>query len=87
MANPTIQFNTGRGYSPDGQVIIAAFHKNGYDSLEDFYDKCFEDTDPDLDPYVIFHDKTRGIKGKISLCSLTQKDIMRSYDLGFYVDC
>lgn len=68
-----ITFNTGRHYSPEGQIIEAeGFHQNIEDILED------------LTPYVIFNDKTRKIKGKIMGCTLVEDEIMLHYDSGNY---
>ncbi len=72
-----IEFNTGRGYSKDGQVIKAQEFNTPYEDMDFFEDK-------NLDQYIVFEDITRGIKGRIDLCRLSELDIMRNYDSGNY---
>ena len=68
-----ITFNTGRGYSVDGQIIIA----------------WTEDEEVEGDvlapwPNVKFHDYSRGISGEMEIPSLTVKDVMQGYDSHWY---
>lgn len=69
-----IEFNTGRHYGPEGQEIVAEVVGIAYD--DDM--KCDILT-------VVFHDKTRCIKGRV-LCfgEMTQEQIMAAYDKGQY---
>lgn len=76
MKNKTITFNTGRKYSPSGQVIVAT-EFGTYDSQWFFQDEPKEQ-------YIIFNDLTRNIKGRIDFCKLYENDIMRCYDNNNY---
>lgn len=81
--NRKITFNTGRYYSKEGQIIEAEEHGVKYDDI-DFFDPELDFNQPNQ--WIIFHDKTRGIKGKIVFCRLTELDIMSNYDRGLYTD-
>lgn len=72
----TIEFNTGRSYTPEGQIIEATIFGE-YESL-DFTKK------ERPEQYVIFYDRSRMIKGKLPYCPLDQKVIMDRYDKGYY---
>ncbi len=74
----TIEFNTGREYSKEGQIIKATL----YGDIENF--DYWANSNPDDDPFVIFEDITRDIIGKITLCDLTESAIMNAYDSGNY---
>lgn len=75
-----IEFNTGRFYSKEGQIIKAVEYGTLYEDLNWFNDEDIET----LVQFVEFDDTTRGIKGRIKFCRLTEEDIMRQYDLGNY---
>jgi hypothetical protein len=77
----TIEFNTGRYYGEEGQIIKA----QEFGSFKDF-DWNDDSSLPENDPYIVFEDLTRGIKGKITLCPFTEEAIMNHYDKGFYTD-
>lgn len=67
-----IKFNTGRQYTPEGQVIVAWVHNEQTDEWGTSY--C-----------VRFFDKTRNITGEISFChAFTENAIMAGYDAGNY---
>ena len=79
------QFNTGRGYSADGQVInyeIISCDLGAEDWCADY-----------LDYVVLFNDTTRGIDGYVEFCahkddnsaSSIQNRIMDKYDANDYV--
>ena len=69
----TITFNTGREYSPEGQVITVR---------QDIDNETLEQAG------VLFHDHTRGIWGKIDYTYTANHDlqgfVMRHYDAGHY---
>ncbi|QWS69930.1 hypothetical protein [Vibrio phage vB_VpS_PG28] len=73
--NQTLNFNTGRHYSPEGQVIecvIIEFlpDEDGFDLFDEYR--------------VQFHDKSRDIKGVVTVSELTQTAIMQEYDANNY---
>lgn len=77
-----ITFNTNRYYGPEGQIIEAEEFGTPYEDID--WMKLFEDDkEPDLQ-YLIFHDKTRNIDGKIPFCKLDEEHILRRYDAGEY---
>jgi hypothetical protein len=69
----TTTFNTGREYSPQGQIITVR---------QDIDNETFEQTG------ILFHDHTRGIWGQIdavySADNNLQSFVMRNYDAGNY---
>lgn len=79
--NQSIVFNTGRHYSPEGQVISARVVEEIPECnrlLVDF---------PEF--VVLFDDKTRMIRGEVKVSPwnnglITQEEIMREYDAGRY---
>lgn len=74
-----ITFNTGRHYSPEGQIVKATEFGTPYEEI-DFFDP---ETKAD-EQYIVFEDVTRQIKGKIIFCKLTEMEIMYRYDKGDY---
>jgi len=76
----TITFNTGRGYSAEGQIIVAEEHGELL-PIDEWLDGAEQQ-----EQYIIFEDKTRGIKGRIDFCELTEKSIMKNYDEKNYQD-
>lgn len=75
----TIKFNTGRGYSKEGQIIVAE-EFGDYETFDWFAEE------DQADQYIIFKDKTRGIQGRIPFCKLEEGAIMRNYDIGNYIN-
>ena len=63
-------FNTGRGYSPEGQTIEV--QEVGKDDFGDIV--------------VRFQDITRGIKGEMVVWEFTKQAVMNAYDAGRYVN-
>ena len=82
----TITFKTDRNYEKQ-QVIQAYYVKNDFtfnDYLSAGHDEDFFDMKtPEC---IYFNDSVRGITGKIKFGKLTEKDIMRAYDNGQYID-
>lgn len=72
-----IKFNTGRYYSPEGQIIEAQEFGTPLD-LIDWFDFTKNEQ------YVVFNDLTRQIKGKIPFCKLCEEEIIKAYDEGNY---
>lgn len=70
----TITFNTGRGYSTDGQEITATV-------LTTYIDDMFSETNL----IVLVNDKTRNIKQYIDINELTETAVMRAYDNRLYI--
>jgi hypothetical protein len=70
-----LRFNTGRGYSAEGQKIEAQV-------------LCPADIVDGRDRYVVrFADRTRMIYGEVTVSEpVTQRAIMAEYDAGGYVD-
>lgn len=67
-----IKFNTGRQYTPEGQVIVAWVHSKTEDEFGDSY-------------VIRFFDVSRGITGEISWSpDFNQVAVMRAYDVGSY---
>jgi len=67
-----IKFNTGRTYTPDGQIVVAWIHSEGEDEFGEF-------------AVVRFFDMSRNITGEISsLHFFNESQIMRAYDNGYY---
>ena len=74
MANQSLSFNTGRGYSSEGQIINC--------------EVVGKTTCPILDEDMLevrFDDVTRGITGVVTIYSLTQSEVMNAYDNNQYV--
>lgn len=72
MALQAIKFNTGRPYTPEGQVILAWITHEGSDEFG-------------LDLCVRFRDLSRDISGEIPhLSSFEENSIMAAYDRGMY---
>jgi hypothetical protein len=74
-----IRFNTGRQYSKEGQIIEAEEFGTPLDLIDWLNDDLKQDSQ-----YIIFHDITRQIKGKIHFCKLSEMEIMKAYDEGEY---
>lgn len=79
--NQAIVFNTGRHYSPEGQVISARVVEEIPEANRLICDF------PEF--VVLFDDKTRGIRGEVKVIPwnnnlITQEEIMREYDTGRY---
>ena len=73
MAEQKMEFNTGRHYSPDGQIIRAEVVR--VEACQIFGE----------DVYIVrFDDVTRGIRGEVSVLEFTESAIMRKYDAGQY---
>lgn len=69
-----IKFNTGRQYTAEGQVIVA------YQ-----VDQPEKAPGSDFDWITVrFIDISRMVSGEIVIPSLTEKDVMNSYDGGHY---
>jgi len=75
--NIAADFNTGRMYSPDGQIIKAKIIKS---------EKCSVMPEWNIVHTVEFHDTTRGIKGTMEVDGdyVTTDKIMAAYDAGRY---
>lgn len=69
-----IKFNTGRQYTPEGQVVVA--YQVGEPEKGDIFG-CDWLT-------VRFIDLSRMVSGEIVVLGLTEKDVMTSYDGGHY---
>lgn len=70
----TLSFNTGRGYTAEGQQITCeVIGKTVCPILED---EMLE---------VRFNDTSRGIAGVVTVYSLTQAEIMAAYDSNNYI--
>lgn len=69
-----IKFNTGRQYTPEGQVIVA------YQ-----VDEPGKAPGSDFDWITVrFIDTSRMVSGEVFIPSLTERDVMASYDGGYY---
>ncbi len=79
MPNAILEFNTGRPYTPEGQ-LITAIEVNKWDPQD-----WFDDGRPN-DSAVVFHDHSRQIIGKIMMGQLIESDIMYMYDKGHYTN-
>ena len=77
-----IEFNTNRFYSEEGQIIKAVEYGTLYEDINWFADEEIEA----LVQFIEFDDTTRGIKGRIQFCRLTEEDIMWEYDKGNYLN-
>lgn len=71
-----IEFNTGRQYAPEGQIIEATVVERTTCPIL----QCEE-------LVVEFDDKTRHIRGRITCWAFTQEAIMACYDRGYYTAC
>lgn len=69
-----IKFNTGRQYTPEGQIIVA------YQVGEAVHDEEFDMTFLT----VRFIDLSRGVSGEIGVTELTERAVMHFYDLTRY---
>jgi len=70
-----IKFNTGRSYTPEGQVIVA-YQVGESEKDEDF---------PEVEWVVVrFLDLSRMVSGEITTMGLTESNIMGLYDAGHY---
>jgi hypothetical protein len=68
----SIEFNTGRGYSSEGQRVEA-------------WVVALDQTIPEWPVKVVyFNDRSRMIDGLVRVRSLTEKDVMEEYDHGRY---
>lgn len=75
MSN-TIEFNTGRQYGPDGQVITATV-------IKEFIDTGWDD---EVMLLVKFTDHTRHITQHVILNELSERELMSAYDHALYCD-
>ena len=73
MTHKPLQFNTGRGYSAEGQIITASVVSVA---------PCEIFGTPLLT--VDFHDVTRGVKGRVVVDSFTEAAVLAAYDKGGY---
>lgn len=70
-----IKFNTGRTYTPEGQVVVA------YQVGEPEVDEDF----PEVKWYTVrFLDLSRMVSGEMLTMGLHQSDVMALYDAGHY---
>lgn len=81
--NRTMTFNTGREYSPEGQIIRVEEFNGPYEEI-DFFNLSEENSSGDQ--YIIFEDTTRNIKGKIEWCAFDQDKIVARYDSREYTE-
>lgn len=73
MIKKSIKFNTGRNYTPEGQVILAWVVEGTTDQYGSFT--------------VRFIDHTRMITGQMDfMLQFDQDAVMRAYDKGLYDD-
>lgn len=71
-----ISFNTGRMYSPEGQ-LIEAVEVNGPFEMSAFFDD-------EPEQYILFIDHSRQIAGKVKFTPCTESGVMQAYDNGWY---
>lgn len=71
-----IEFNTGRQYTAQGQIVVALLLKTEVDEI---FPGC------DLTTCTVeFHDKSRHVAGTIQVNAFTEQEIMGAYDRGAY---
>lgn len=73
MTDTKLKFNTGRGYSPEGQIITAVLVSTAPCPL---FGTPLHAVD--------FHDITRGIRGRVMVCDFTEASVLAAYDRGGY---
>ncbi|MGL4448070.1 MAG: hypothetical protein ACRCXH_13375 [Shewanella sp.] len=71
-----LRFNTGRGYTAEGQVIEAAITKISVDP-DGFFDPV---------AHVEFNDLSRYIRHTVAVTTFDQASIMAEYDACRYLD-
>lgn len=69
MTDTKLKFNTGRGYSPEGQIITAVLVSTAPCPL---FGTPLHTVD--------FHDVTRGIRGRVTVCDFTEASVLAAYD-------
>lgn len=73
MEKQKIEFNTGRHYGPEGQIIQAELVR--VEACQIF----------GADVYVVrFNDLTRCIRGEVTVLEFSESEIMAKYDAGRY---
>ena len=73
MTDTKLKFNTGRGYSSEGQIITAVLVSTAPCPL---FGTPLHAVD--------FHDITRGIRGRVTVCDFTEASVLAAYDRGGY---
>lgn len=69
-----IKFNTGRTYTPEGQVVIA--YQVGETATDEEFGVAYMT--------VRFIDVSRMVSGEITVTKLAERDVMTEYDNGRY---
>lgn len=75
MVHTTLKFNTGRGYSPEGQIITAQLISAARCSV---FGTLLHTVD--------FNDTTRCVKGRVVVDTFTPAAVLAEYDKGGYSD-
>lgn len=69
-----IKFNTGRQYTPEGQVVVA--YQVGEPDIDEEFGMTFLT--------VRFIDLSRMVSGEITITELTERAVMHFYDMTSY---
>lgn len=69
-----IKFNTGRTYTPEGQVVIA--YQVGEEAQDEDFGLTFLT--------VRFVDVSRMVSGEVTVTALSERQVMTEYDNGRY---